>query len=187
MPEPSEDLHWLGEEGPLKALATVLGSSDFLWEDFLRMQYSSLLPVLKDMGEMQHRVPKATLVSRLQETLQTAENRAAHKTLLNTYKDRELFRIDMRHLLHPELPFGSFSEELTDLAEVVMARPSPWRNRRSRSATACRQPDGSPCTFALFGLGKFGGRELGYASDIEMLCASTVVREQRRGRADCCE
>jgi glutamate-ammonia-ligase adenylyltransferase len=30
--------------------------------------------------------------------------------------------------------------------------------------------DGQPCTFALFGLGKLGGRELGYASDLEMLC-----------------
>ena len=29
---------------------------------------------------------------------------------------------------------------------------------------------GRPCTFALFGLGKLGGRELGYASDLEMLC-----------------
>ena len=30
--------------------------------------------------------------------------------------------------------------------------------------------DGQPCIFALFGLGKLGGRELGYASDLEMLC-----------------
>jgi glutamate-ammonia-ligase adenylyltransferase len=168
---PSEDLHWLGEEGPLKALATVLGSSDFLWEDFLRMQHSSLLPVLKDMGEMHHRVPKTTLASRLQETLQTAENRTTRKTLLNTYKDRELFRIDMRHLLHPELPFGSFSEELTDLAEVVMAAALTLAQQTLRERHGMpQQPDGSPCTFALFGLGKLGGRELGYASDIEMLC-----------------
>jgi glutamate-ammonia-ligase adenylyltransferase len=168
---PSEDLHWLGEEGPLKALATVLGSSDFLWEDFLRMQHASLLPVLKDLGEMHHRVPKTTLASRLQEMLQTADSAAARKTRLNTYKDRELFRIDMRHLLHPELPFGSFSEELTDLAEVVVtaALALAHQTLQERYGTP-QQHDGSPCGFALFGLGKFGGRELGYASDIEMLC-----------------
>jgi glutamate-ammonia-ligase adenylyltransferase len=39
--------------------------------------------------------------------------------------------------------------------------------------------DGRPCAFALFGLGKFGGRELGYASDVEMLC---VYSGQGRSR-----
>jgi glutamate-ammonia-ligase adenylyltransferase len=29
--------------------------------------------------------------------------------------------------------------------------------------------DGVPCVFAIFGLGKFGGREMGYASDFELL------------------
>ncbi len=77
----------------------------------------------------------------------------------------------MRHLLHPELPFGSFSEELTDLAEVVMAAALTLAQQTLQERYGMpQQPDGSPCTFALFGLGKFGGRELGYASDIEMLC-----------------
>jgi glutamate-ammonia-ligase adenylyltransferase len=166
-----EDWHWLGEEGPLKALATVLGSSDFLWEDFLRMQHASLLPVLKDMGEMHRRVDKAHLARRLQQALQAADSPAARKTALNTCKDRELFRIDMRHLLHPELPFGSFSAELTDLAEVVLATTLQLAQHalQERHGIA-RLADGSACRFALFGLGKLGGRELGYASDIEMLC-----------------
>jgi glutamate-ammonia-ligase adenylyltransferase len=34
-----------------------------------------------------------------------------------------------------------------------------------------RRPGGAPCPHALFGLGKFGGRELGYASDLELLFA----------------
>lgn len=168
---PNEALHWLGDEGPLKALATVLGSSDFLWEDFLRMQHATLLPVLKDMADMHHRVDHAALTNRLQQALKSADTTAARKTVLNVLKDRELFRIDMRHLLHPELPFGSFSEELTDLAEVVVAAALTLAGQalQERYGTP-RHPDGSPCTFAVFGLGKFGGRELGYASDIEMLC-----------------
>ena len=179
---PSEDWHWLGEEGPLKALATVLGSSDFLWEDFLRMQHASLLPVLKDLGEMHRRVDKTALASGLQQALQTADTLAARKTVLNTYKDRELFRIDMRHLLHPELPFGSFSAELTDLAEVVLATALTLAHQtlQQRHGTP-QQPDGSPCTFALFGLGKLGGGELGYASDIEMLCVYSGQGTTRGG------
>src|SRR4030095_692667 len=66
----AEEFHWLSEEGPLRALALALGSSDFLWEDFLRLQYATLLPVLKDMAELSHRVDKATLEQRLGQALQ---------------------------------------------------------------------------------------------------------------------
>ena len=34
---------------------------------------------------------------------------------------------------------------------------------------APRLANGKPCSFAVMGAGKFGGRELGYASDIEVL------------------
>ncbi len=166
------DLQWLWQESTLKALATVLGSSDFLWEDFLRMQHMALLPVLKDMEAMGPRLSKAELEARLQQAWQEAPpEAAARKQAFNTAKDRELFRIDMRHLLHPALPFGVFSEELTDLAEVVL----DGALRLTQEALQARygQPllaDGSVCPFALFGLGKLGGREMGYASDIELLC-----------------
>lgn len=167
-----DDLQWLWQERTLKALATVLGSSDFLWEDFLRMQHMALLPVLKDVDAMEPRLSKTELQTRLQQALQAAPQETAARTqALNTVKDRELFRIDMRHLLHPEWPFGLFSEELTDLAEVVL--DGALRLTQEALQERYGQPvraDGSACPFALFGLGKLGGREMGYASDIELLC-----------------
>jgi glutamate-ammonia-ligase adenylyltransferase len=170
-PSLGEDLHWLWEATTLKALATVLGSSDFLWDDFLRLHYDTLLPVLKDMDATDQHLTKEDLAERVQHALQTAATPAERKRALNTVKDHELFRIDMRHLLHPNLPFGLFAEELTDLAEVVLAGALDL-------AQEILQPrygspllvDDSACAFALCGLGKLGGRELGYASDIEMLC-----------------
>ena len=165
------DLDWLCDGGAMQALATMLGSSDFLWEDFLRMQHANLLPVLKEMHATDKPLDDATLRRRLDDALQAAHTPAARKDALNTFKDREMFRVDLRHLLHPDLPFGVFADELTDLAEVVVG-----------GALAVAQTDlgerygypllenGAPCPFALFALGKFGGRELGYASDIEMLC-----------------
>lgn len=166
-----EDFQWLWEEGPLKALATVLGTSEFLWEDFLRMQHATLLPILQDVEEIDRRISKDELALRLREQLQATTTDAAGKQALNTFKDREMFRIDMRHLLHPELPFGSFSEELTELAEVtvVAAFDLAQQALQTRYGTPMLS-NGSPCAFALFGLGKFGGGELGYASDIEILC-----------------
>ena len=165
------DLDWLREDDTLQALATMLGSSDFLWEDFLRMQHANLLPVLQDMHATDQPLDTATLRQRLRAALQATDTPAARKAALNTFKDREMFRVDLRHLLRPDLPFGVFADELTDLADVVMA--GALDVAQTDLGQRYGQPlldDGAPCPFALFALGKFGGRELGYASDIEMLC-----------------
>lgn len=164
-------LDWLYEKGTMQALATMLGSSDFLWEDFLRMQHANLLPVLQEMEATEQALDTATLRQRLDDELKTANTPAARKAALNTFKDREMFRVDLRHLQRPDLPFGVFADELTDLAEVVVAgaldvAQTDLGERYGRPLLE----DGQPCPFALFALGKFGGRELGYASDIEMLC-----------------
>jgi len=53
-----EDLQWLWEDSTLKALATVLGSSHFLWEDFLRLHYETLLPIFKDLRAAEQRLSK---------------------------------------------------------------------------------------------------------------------------------
>jgi glutamate-ammonia-ligase adenylyltransferase len=169
---PGEDLHWLWEENTLQGLATMLGSSDFLWEDFLRMQPTTFLPVLKNLHDgIAQRVSKDELVQRLHTALRDATTAAERKHALNVVKDCELFRINTRHLLHPDLPFGLFAEELSDLAEVIVAgaldlAQDTLQARHGLPLLA----DGTPCAFAVFGLGKLGGRELGYASDLEMLC-----------------
>src|SRR4029453_12946112 len=102
-----------------KALATVLGSSHFLWEDFLSLHYDTLLPIIKDLRAAEQRLSKDDLTARLQRALQGATTSAAGKHALNAFKDQELFRIDMGHLLHHESLLDIFSDELSDLAEVV--------------------------------------------------------------------
>jgi len=166
-----EELHWLWEENTLKVLATVLGSSHFLWEDFLRLHHDTLLPVLKDLRAADQHLRKDDLTARLGQALQGATTPAERKQALNAFKDRELFRIDMRHLLHRELPFGMFADELADLAEVVLAAALTLAHETLQERYGSPLlADGRACAFALFGLGKLGGRELGYASDLEILC-----------------
>ena len=46
-PDWTEQLSSLDRPEVLKALAQLLGVSDFLWEDFLRLQYANLFPVLR--------------------------------------------------------------------------------------------------------------------------------------------
>jgi glutamate-ammonia-ligase adenylyltransferase len=91
--------------------------------------------------------------------------------LLNQYKDREMFRIDMAHLRGRPGHLPEFSRSLTDLADVVLEEALLIRRRTlTRRFGAPLLEDGAPCRFAICGLGKFGGCEMGYASDIEILC-----------------
>src|SRR5439155_6338464 len=77
---------------------------------------------------------------------------------------------DMQHLVDPRPTLDQFSHALTDLAEVVLAETlRVCQARLAERVGTTRLSDGRPCGFAIFGLGKFGGREMGYASDIELL------------------
>jgi len=88
---------------------------------------------------------------------------------LNRFKDRHLFRIDLRHVLgHSEL-IGTFSEQITELAEVIVlsACEIAWQQLGEQHGFP-RRPDGNLCRYTLVALGKFGGIEMGFASDIEL-------------------
>jgi glutamate-ammonia-ligase adenylyltransferase len=93
------------------------------------------------------------------------------KARLNRFKDREIFRIDMAHLAEPIGDLTRFSSELTNLAEVVLDEAyRACRKELEKQHGIPRGAAGNPVPFSLMGLGKFGGREMGYASDIELLC-----------------
>ncbi len=158
----------------LKALAHILGVSDFLWDDFLRMQYANLFPVVKDVGALALAKPQLELNNELTQAVETRlvggigypDWRAA----LNAYKDRELFRIDMRHILGLTAEFWDFASELTDLAEVVISTTLELCSQELiKRYGNPRNNDGSPSAMSVVALGKCGGRELGFASDIELM------------------
>jgi len=158
----------------LNALARLLGVSNFLWEDFLRMQYANLFPVVKDMDALATSKPRPQLESELTAALETNKvgdiDYPDWRAALNAFKDRELFRIDMRHILGLTKEFDDFSVELTDLAETTLCATLA----RCESELRATHGDpllenGEPCGISLLALGKCGGRELGFASDIELM------------------
>jgi glutamate-ammonia-ligase adenylyltransferase len=166
-PDWPDELAKLEQPEVLDGLAKLLGVSNFLWDDFLRMQYSNLFPVVRDIEALADAKDR----QQLQTELETEINQANDwRVGLNAYKDREMFRIDMRHILGYTPEFWDFAYELTDLAEVVIvatffrcADEMRAQNGEPRSDT------GQECPATLFALGKCGGRELGFASDIELM------------------
>ena len=154
----------------LGALARLLGVSEFLWDDFLRMQYANLFPVVEDVGALSSAKSKGQLAAELAESLAGAPDGQARRERLNAFKDREMFRIDMRHILGQVAEFGQFSAELTALAETVVAGATELALDELRAQYGQPLTDtGAPVPLAVCVLGKSGGYELGYASDIEVM------------------
>ena len=50
----------LSDSAVLRGLARLLGASDYLWEDFVRLQYETLLPRLRDTGATGYSEPAGT-------------------------------------------------------------------------------------------------------------------------------
>jgi glutamate-ammonia-ligase adenylyltransferase len=209
-PDWGDELASLDRREVLEALAQLLGVSDFLWEDFLRLQHDNLFPVLRDVEGLTERRSRDQLETDLAERLTLVESRDEKRSCLNEFKDREMFRVDMRHIAGHISEFGQFSEELTDVVEAVTSQalgicyerlaarhgepqrnpdhpsenspadpvlpgePSPGPERPTSPTGGRGDIPQQPTLFtvnrlAVFALGKAGGRELGFASDIELM------------------
>ena len=169
-PDWMDQLASLEQPSVLDALVKVLGISDFLWEDFLRLQYANLFPVVTDIESLKITKDQKHLERELKKDLAGKKTAAEQFEALNAFKDRELVRSDMRHILEYNNTFGKFSEELTDIVEVVVRQAVKLVYQSLKKQYG--QPtlsDGSICQFCVAALGKGGGRELGFASDIELM------------------
>ncbi|HUB24416.1 MAG TPA: hypothetical protein VL992_03225 [Tepidisphaeraceae bacterium] len=169
-------LDLLANPNTMTDLARVLGASDWLWEEFIRRYIDSLLPIIRPHVEgREFCLPSSSLPRRLEAALAAGANLQEKRRQLNEFKDRELFFIDLDHILSSEDPdarFGLLSSRLVTLAENLVSQAA-----RLVHADLVRRygnpldDDGAPLSYAVFGLGKLGGMALGYASDIELLFA----------------
>ena len=157
----------------LETLADLMGVSRFLWEDFLRLQYENLFPVLVDLPALESTLSKVELEAALQEQLADAVSVTERIDRLNAFKDREMFRIDLRHITG-KIGFRAFSLELSALAEVVVAGAAELTHQSishpiSKKGSVAVPRNGQLWPWCIGALGKFGGEELGYGSDIELI------------------
>jgi len=163
------ELSILTQKPLLAHLAQLFGTSDYLWEDFLRRQHANLLPVMENLLEGSLIRTKADLAKSLRTAMGKVKDTETRKTRLNQFKDQELFRIDMKHLVE-NTPIPEFSKALTHLAEVILQQAyQEAQTVVDRELQLPTLANGRPVPFSICGLGKLGGQELGYASDIEVL------------------
>ena len=144
----------------LDELARVLGAGTYLWDEFLRRQHENLMPLLANMTGLDRDAGRADLKGRLDAAL---EGQETLDDALNRFKDDEIGRIDLRHLTRRIERFSDFGAELSTLSDVVLTRAAEEAVAEVAGGAA------APGAWCLCALGKWGGRDLGYASDIELM------------------
>ncbi len=170
-----------------RRLLTILGASPFLtgilcrkpvfFEDLFRNRECSVAKNEASMlAELRERVADSADFSELQKGLRL-------------YKAREILRIGSRDLCG----LASLEEvtaELTDLAAATLQRAFEICNRllaeeygpprlESEEGPLAEEPE-----FTVLGMGKFGGRELNFSSDIDVIYFYTSDHGQTAGVAD---
>ncbi len=154
--------------------AQILGSGDYLWEDFIRANSEETIKTLthvsdeklkKDIG-LRPAQYEAELIAQCSKASSFEEK----IRILNAFKDSQSHFIDLDVLLRYKKNFRELSHRLSELARVVMRQASYLVYERlcefhGEPTTAA----GVAASWLLCGLGKFGGSALGYASDIEIM------------------
>lgn len=182
------DLHPVLEDASASTrLLTVLGASPFL-TGILCRKASYFLHLFKD-GEIDRDKDEAAMAAELQGLIADDADFATLQQGLRRYKCREILRIGSRDLCGLA-DLVAVTAELSALAAATLQRACDICGRQLRAehgapllATA---PDSCPleAEFTIFGMGKFGGRELNFSSDIDLIYFYTSERGETAGIPD---
>ena len=174
LPEKGQWLELLANPKALNDLARLLGTSDYIWEDFIRLQYEALLPILgADVTHKTFSESGDPLNIKLNNALAGAKTYESKQKALNDFKNNEIYLIDLDHILNPQVnDFRTLATRLTSLAEIVIcAATDIIFDHMAEKYGKPKTVAGLPAHYSLLGLGKLGGAALGYASDMELLLA----------------
>ena len=165
----TSDFEDLESPGVLETLAEMMGTSRFLWEEFLRVQHENLFPVLLDIPALYASCSRSVLTDSIESLLAGRADHRGRVRALNDFKDRQMFRINLRYITD-RIDRRQFGAELSTLADVIVEKAFELsiHSMRSQYGTP-RLEDGSECEWAVFALGKFGGSDMGFGSDLELI------------------
>ena len=152
--------------GAIHLVARLGGTSQFL-ADTLR-RYPQLLAWLLEPRTMRQWLGDE-LEAGLSTSLAPFTRREARWNALRRFKYRQLLRIGSRDILG-DADLTVTTEELSRLADVCLAAACRWAEEALEPLYgAPRAPDGSRAGLAVIGMGKLGGDELNYSSDIDLI------------------
>ncbi len=159
-------LHLLLENpGVMRLLVRLFGTSEFLSRDFLR--HPELLDSLVRADLVRLVRTREDLAGELDARLAAAPDLETRLDVIRRFRHEEFLRVGV-HDIEGELAGDVVREQLSTLAEVALAAAVGIAADGVRERLGL--PDGPPTDgLAIVGLGKLGGHELNYHSDLDIV------------------
>jgi glutamate-ammonia-ligase adenylyltransferase len=114
-----------------------------------------------------------TLAELREELAELCRGAADPDPILHSFKDKELLRVGVRDILGKDT-IRETTAALSDIAEAILGQITalqhpPLLKRFGVPYLSEGPSSGRPSRYALIGLGKLGGRELSYHSDLDLI------------------
>ncbi len=149
----------------LRLYVDLCSTSQFLTE--ILINNPGMIDDLMDSLVVDRAQPTTAIKGELAELCRGAEDLAP---ILSSFRNKEWVRIATRDILGRE-PIRDVTRELADVAEavVIQVAKDQWARRAAKCGHPRRATDGKRLNWAIVGLGKLGGRELNYHSDLDLV------------------
>jgi glutamate-ammonia-ligase adenylyltransferase len=173
-------------EGIGRVLAALCGVAPFLGRTWLVRHPEWLLALAED--DLREPLEAEALAAKLDVELAAAPEDDAAR-VLREFKYRCLARVTVRDCCAERVPLARSGEtlsELTALAEVLLDRAlrvARARVEARHGPPTWRDAQGNPMpgAFVVLGLGKLGGEELNYSSDVDLVYVHDAVADAASG------
>lgn len=162
----------------LELLLQLFGQSDFLSGTLIH--YPEMLDVLLDPEVMERTKSKEQMYQELKVALTGAPDRISK---LRRFKQAETLRIGVRDIAG-KADFPRTLRALSDLADTCVQVAYEIAREELYNQYGIPQVDGRECEFAIMALGKLGGQELNYTSDLDILYVYKASGWTSRGRIE---
>jgi glutamate-ammonia-ligase adenylyltransferase len=150
---------------------TIFGSSQFLSDILIR--HPQLFEWLLEPGVLHRAKDKEDLAAEAQQMVAQAFTLERKWSALRRFKSQEILRIGLQDLVGRQSLVG-ITEELSNLADVVVETGNQFCRldlvrRHGPPLLFDEAGQSRECPFVVLGMGKLGGMELNFSSDIDLI------------------
>ncbi len=154
-------------EPSLKLYVDLCATSQFLSQ--ILMSHPGMIDELLDSLVLDQPKSRSELEQELQELCRGAEPQLVDR-ILHSFQNKELLRIGVQDILGKR-PLPQTLEALSDLAQTLLGFvvTRELEQLQQRWGSPLVPGTSQPCHFVIIGLGKLGGREMNYQSDLDLV------------------
>ncbi|QLE86837.1 bifunctional [glutamate--ammonia ligase]-adenylyl-L-tyrosine phosphorylase/[glutamate--ammonia-ligase] adenylyltransferase [Shewanella sp. Scap07] len=159
-------------------LYQVFGLSDFIAEQLTRCP-QWIMPLFE--GQL-HELDCQLFAKELRQLLESQQDEEQVKSLLRQYRNQQMVRIAWRDF-KDYAPLPQCLIDLSALAEALIIAARDWLyDSLSQQLGTPSDAQGNPQPLMILGMGKLGGRELNFSSDIDLIFTFPEHGETQGGR-----